>query len=790
MATETIEAKQKLALKRLDKIIDDVTKQINEFYNQSKINTIINPVQEAFEENPVEKLVKDLSFVKYLSKIQARPETSPIQPLELFVDVVDTITHNYVNYNITNYAAALNKAEEIYTLIFPYRTKTRDFGVRGVAFVKFFDRDGVIASDLYNHQLFSTFKDVHNYVELMNAVSSHSQIKSCLNDITQYGLQVRAFFVDDDTYTANIKQTALKILAGGNRATVLKEEISRVEHMAGIYNIDEADVAKTEQQIIQANAILKDSIAILEQANSKTQHLNRVMKETTDTIQEIATRETTLIASKASTAKDDLQAAYNNFLAEQKQDVVLQKDILLGQIYEEAAVKLQEMKQMAKSITTTANSELLKINMETVNALDKIKDYISNDKELAGILKKADTNQELYDRIAKLEILNDKNIETITKGIEAQLAAQNVQPVKKDKGETPTAGAAVTAVPVATAVPVTATPVAVAPDMVVPAEISPVISAPATEVSGINPFLDTDIPFKERFERVQIEKRKRIAEGEHFHKMFDDVITLLMEDANPYMIGPSGCGKTFMVKQIASLLGLNFTDIGYINEEYDILGFQTATGSYSATNFYRCYKYGSIAFCDELDNGNSRATVKLNSFLSNSKDAQYSFPNGENVKRHSNFRIIAAGNTAGNGADANYNTREKIEESVQQRFTPIYVGYDNAVEEKILNKYKNWYQFIVLFRDATTAWGNQNDCSAPGIITTRDASRIKRYLDNQSLDMARILDYEFIQTKDMEYLGFLARFMSQQINAYPEAKDIFKLFHQKVNDLRANGGVR
>ena len=246
------------------------------------------------------------------------------------------------------------------------------------------------------------------------------------------------------------------------------------------------------------------------------------------------------------------------------------------------------------------------------------------------------------------------------------------------------------------------------------------------------------------------------------------------------LLGPSGCGKTFMVKQIASILNMDFVDIGYINEEYDILGFQTATGAYSTPNFYRCYKYGKIAFCDELDNGNSRATVKLNSFLSNNKDASYNFPNGENVKRHNNFRIIAAGNTAGNGADANYNTREKIEESVQQRFMPVYVGYDNYVEGKILADYPEWYEFIVLFRDGTDNWGSMNDTAAAGIITTRDTAKIKRYLDNKSFDMGKILDYEFIQTKDMEYLAFLVSHMKGKLTEYPKATKIFALLCLRV----------
>ena len=305
-----------------------------------------------------------------------------------------------------------------------------------------------------------------------------------------------------------------------------------------------------------------------------------------------------------------------------------------------------------------------------------------------------------------------------------------------------------------------------------------------TEIPAVNPLLDEERSFAERFQEAMDKKAHLTAMGEYFHEMFDDVLTAVMENSNPYLIGPSGCGKTYMVSQIAKILDMDFIDIGYINEEYDILGFQTANGGYSRPNFYRCYKYGKIAFCDELDNGNSRATVKLNSFLSNIKDASYSFPNGENVKRHPNFRMIGAGNTDGNGADSNYNAREKIEESVQQRFTPIFVGYDNEVERKILSNYPDWYAFMVMFRKATDEWGRNNYGDAPGIITTRDATRIKKYRDNNSFDMKKILEYEFIQTKDITYLAFIEDFMRQIVKEYGDADEIFRTFCEMVDSRR------
>ncbi|MBE5953862.1 MAG: AAA family ATPase [Lachnospiraceae bacterium] len=744
-----------------------------------RVEKIVSSINDDYTYNLTQSI--DRAFITYCKEICKNPGSAKIQPFELCAEVIDVITSNKNDFASTAYLAALRRAEEIYFRIFPYGENTPDFELNAYVFVSLFKPNGLIGKNIFNTTLYSTFKNKDNFVEFMDTIKNDAKCPECLHDIIQYGLSVRAFFIDDETYTANMKDVGQKILRAGDRKAVMAQESKRVEHMAGIYDIDEADVAKTDQQLTKANAMLSETVGILEQADAKTAQLSRVMKDTTEAITEISKRETNLISMKAATAKEDMNAAYNSFLEEQKQEVIIQKDVLLGQIFSEAESKLNELRTMARAITTAANSELLRINTEASSAMDKINNMVANDKDIEKILSKADENKELYEKLAKLELLNNQNIEAITKSVEAQTAAMNLG---GDSGTTtaPNQGAIVVSDPVQAVQMMNNSQFASAG--LPPMEVAP------TAIPEVNPLLDTNIPFETRYKMVMDEKQRRIAKGEHFHKMFDDVVTVLMEDANPYMIGPSGCGKTFMVKQIASILNLDFIDIGYINEEYDILGFQTATGAYSTPNFYRCYKYGKIAFCDELDNGNSRATVKLNSFLSNGKDASYSFPHGENVKRHQNFRIIAAGNTAGNGADANYNTREKIEESVQQRFTPVYVGYDNYVEEKILGDYKDWYQFCVIFRLATDAWGNQNDCAAPGILTTRDTARIRRYLDNKSLDMDKILDFEFIQTKDMEYLAFLVNHMGGSVASYPGAGEIYNMFAAKVNDLRQKGGIR
>ncbi|MCM1579149.1 MAG: AAA family ATPase, partial [Ruminococcus sp.] len=271
-----------------------------------------------------------------------------------------------------------------------------------------------------------------------------------------------------------------------------------------------------------------------------------------------------------------------------------------------------------------------------------------------------------------------------------------------------------------------------------------------------------------------------------------EVLTAVIEDSNPYLIGPSGCGKTYLIGQIADMLGIECLDVGYINEEYDLIGFQTASGGYNYPAFYRAYKFGGIVFCDEFDNSNSRAAVKINSFMAGGKNASYCFPNGERVKRHPNFRIIAAGNTAGSGADRNYSTREKIEESVAQRFTAMYVNYDNRLEGRILADYPEWFGFACAFRNATDAYSRANDIVPPGIFTTRDAASIKKYLDHKSFDEKAIMEYEFIETKETDHLAFLKKEMEKFYSENSEAagRELFGIFAERIDTLIENGGRR
>ncbi|MCR5800248.1 MAG: AAA family ATPase [Lachnospiraceae bacterium] len=684
-------------------------------------------------------------FITALKRMKSNPETVIIKPVELCLDVLETIVfENNGNFKPSDYLNTFNDAETIYKGIFNYDEETPNFDDIRLVFIEMFTTNNIYAHRMFNIKLYNSFEDKKKYVVLCQNIIIDPDSKRVFDLIKTYGVQIREFMISDDAYLANLVRVAHRLAFNAAAAEdILKEEYDNVKHMNGVYDVDPVRIATVEQKLERAEGIVDACNEAIKEADTKTDVIKQTCASAEQKIKESEQRGIERIEARINDLKAELEHTLDEFVEGQKKTVVIDKDMLIKQVFADAQTELDKIRNMAKTITGSTSMELMSLNDEARGVFNRVNSLINDDEEVKRVMKNADETREFRDKVNMLTVLNQKAIEKIAEG-ETQAVEYTVKAAATaDEEDLP--------------------------------------------IGPVNPLLDPSIPFEDRFKRVMKEKENRIAKGEHFHRKFDDVLIAVMENSNPYMIGPSGCGKTFMVKQIASLLNMDFIDIGYINEEFEILGFQTATGAYSKPNFYRCYKYGMIAFCDELDNGNSRATVKLNSFLSNTEDASYSFPNGEMVKRHGSFRIIAAGNTEGNGADSNYSTREKIEESVQQRFTPIYVGYDNEVEKAILKDYPDWFDFIVLFRKATDKWAEGLGGEAQGILTTRDATRIKKYLDDKSFNAEKIIEYEFVQTKDPEYLAFLSDTMRAAADQTLPSAKLVKLFEKISNEIRQKG---
>ena len=239
----------------------------------------------------------------------------------------------------------------------------------------------------------------------------------------------------------------------------------------------------------------------------------------------------------------------------------------------------------------------------------------------------------------------------------------------------------------------------------------------------------------------------------------------------PYMFGPTGAGKGYIIKQIGELLGQNVIDGGKIGEVHTVLGFIDAQGRFRATPAVEACVHGDLIFFDEFDNGNPDTRVALNTMYSNLRDKiqdpssqQYIKFAGEiDVPINPNMRMIAAGNTDGTGSDELFTDRYPTDESIKERYKPVYVAYDNRVEKHILRKYEAWYDFFADFRAACEEYAkSQGMQAAPGNASTRDAADINRDVSLNAKTMEEMMNQYFVQTKEDDYRFTIGKKIAQK----------------------------
>ncbi len=166
------------------------------------------------------------------------------------------------------------------------------------------------------------------------------------------------------------------------------------------------------------------------------------------------------------------------------------------------------------------------------------------------------------------------------------------------------------------------------------------------------------------------------------HKQFTKVLQTLGCGLNVFMVGSAGTGKTTIAERAAQALGLEFSAQSFNaqSSKSDLVGFTTANGVYVGTEFRKRFEFGGVYLMDEIDNANPNILGTLNAALANGYMA---FPDGM-VKRHDGFVAIAAGNTYGNGATAQYVGRNPIDGATKDRFVFMDILIDENVEDAMM----------------------------------------------------------------------------------------------------------
>lgn len=186
---------------------------------------------------------------------------------------------------------------------------------------------------------------------------------------------------------------------------------------------------------------------------------------------------------------------------------------------------------------------------------------------------------------------------------------------------------------------------------------------------------------------------------------------------NIMLVGPAGSGKSHAAEQIAKALGLEYSYDGAISNEYALLGYKDASGTYQRTLFRERYENGGLHCLEEVDGYSPSAAIALNNGLANGHMA---FPD-KMVQRHPDFLCIAGANTWGLGATNDYVGRNKLDAAFLSRFSRLNWDYDNALEILISGN-EAWAKRVQAVRKAVREKGIKI------VITPRASERGAAYL--------------------------------------------------------------
>lgn len=227
---------------------------------------------------------------------------------------------------------------------------------------------------------------------------------------------------------------------------------------------------------------------------------------------------------------------------------------------------------------------------------------------------------------------------------------------------------------------------------------------------------------------------------------FDTVLTLLANGENVYLYGPAGSGKNVMCEQLAKALGVPFYYQNTVMTKFDVVGYKNAGGEYEETEFYKAWTGGGLFMLDEIDNAQAEALVTLNAALAN---GYYAFPGIGMVKKHSDFRCIAAGNTNGEGATEQYCGRYQMDESSRDRFVFVEIDYCKEIEEAICKGHEDVLEFVYDLRQAC------KDSQVNLILGYRCLSRLCKYADTFTAE--ELINTMILKGKDIDSVNLLVR---------------------------------
>ena len=175
------------------------------------------------------------------------------------------------------------------------------------------------------------------------------------------------------------------------------------------------------------------------------------------------------------------------------------------------------------------------------------------------------------------------------------------------------------------------------------------------------------------------------------HEKFDMCVQILSQGFPLLLVGPTQCGKTTLAKQLADAMKLGFTAQSFSGglTESKLLGrvLPGAGGAakFIGTPFLDAFENGKVFLADEFDAGDPNVLTSLNMGVANGEIWLPERDAKPVAMKHAKFRLIAATNTFGFGADARYVGRNALDYATLERFGcgVVYMDYDARIETSL-----------------------------------------------------------------------------------------------------------
>lgn len=266
-------------------------------------------------------------------------------------------------------------------------------------------------------------------------------------------------------------------------------------------------------------------------------------------------------------------------------------------------------------------------------------------------------------------------------------------------------------------------------------------------VTDLTVDLEPEIEVSHEGRKIEIDfskskKNTSVADGVVRHAKYEQIKTCINADIPVYLVGEAGTGKNYTLQEIATDLGLKFYFTNSVQQEYKLTGFIDAGGVYHDTEFYRAFTEGGLFFLDEMDASIPEVLVLLNAAIAN---RYFEFPNGR-VDAHPDFRVVAAGNTVGSGANDLYTGRLVLDSATLDRFVIIEFDYDRNIELTLAKGNESLVNFIRGMRRFAKENGVRATFSYRCIITVTKLEAAMDLQDILSIAVFKGLDKDTIKT--------------------------------------------